>query len=116
VSDDRRKFIRYDIPLDLEFKTFDNSSGYSSGITTNFSRSGLCFISSDDTPKLREVIDLKLKLPMSDHYTSAVGDIVWKEALENKCLYGVKLMVMDAEAKGVILDTAYNRWLDTMRS
>lgn len=116
MNEDRRKFIRYDIPLDVEFRTFDTSAEYSSGITTNFSRSGLCFTSSDISPKLREVIDLKVKLPMSDLFTSAVGDIVWKEESGDKCFYGIKLMVMDADAKGAILDNAYNRWLDKMRS
>lgn len=116
MSEDRRQYIRYDIPLDVEFKTFDNSFGYSSGTTTNVSRSGLCFASQDISPKLKEVIDLRIKLPTSKQFTSAVGDIVWKEELEDKCLYGIKLMVMDAEAKNTILDTAYNRWLDKMRS
>ena len=116
MVDDRRKFIRYDIPLEVEFKTIDSVSDYFLGITNNFSRSGLCFISNSKASQLRDAIDLRIKLPDSNRNISVLGDIVWKNEMEDKGMYGIKLMAMEAEAKSIILENAYNRWIDKMRS
>jgi len=115
VSKDRRRYIRYDIPLDVELKSHDDTSEYFKGITTNFSRSGLCIESSHKTTLLNEPFDLKIRVPDSYRFTSAVGDLVWKEELEDKYLYGIKLMSMETDAKSKILESAYNIWLDSMR-
>ncbi len=115
MSKERRRFIRYDIPLDIEFKLLDDTSEYSSGVTTNFSRSGICFETSHNTAHLNEVFNFKIRVPDSDEFTSAVGDLVWKQDLDNKYLYGAKLMSMETDAKSVILENAYNIWLDKMR-
>ena len=115
MSKERRRFIRYDIPLDIEFKLRNNTSEYSSGITTNFSRSGICFETSHNTAHLNEAFDLQIRVPDSDKFTYAVGDLVWKQDLDNKYLYGVKLMAMETDAKSMILENAYNIWLDKMR-
>ncbi len=115
MSKDRRKFIRYDIPLDVEFKLREDTSDYSSGVTTNFSRSGLCFETNHKTDELNKVYDLKIRIPESDKFTSALGDLVWKQELEDTYLYGIKLMAMETDAKSIILENAYNIWLDKMR-
>ena len=115
MSKDRRRFIRYDIPLDVEFKLLDDSAEYSSGVTTNFSRSGICFETSHNTSHLNEAFDFKIRVPDSDKFTSAVGDLVWKQDLDDKYLYGVKLIAMETDAKSMILENAYNIWLDRMR-
>ncbi len=114
--DDRRKYIRYDLPLDVRFRRKDDSSEYTPGTLKNVSRSGLCFASNDTSIELREVLDLQVKLPNEDTYVSAIGDIMWKQNLENEALFGLSLMAMDAEAKSVILDGAYDKWLNEMRS
>jgi c-di-GMP-binding flagellar brake protein YcgR len=115
LSKDRRKFIRYDIPLDVEFKLLDDKSEYYSGVTTNFSRSGLCFETSHNTAQLNKALDIKIRVPDSNKFTSAVGDLVWIQDLDDKYLYGIKLMVMETDAKSIVLDSAYKIWLDTMR-
>ena len=115
MSKDRRRFIRYDIPLDVEFKLLNDTSEYASGVTTNFSRSGFCFETTYNTAQLNKAFDLKIRVPDSDTLTSAVGDLVWKQDLDDKYLYGVKLMAMEKDAKSMILENAYNIWLDKMR-
>jgi hypothetical protein len=115
LSKDRRRFIRYDIPLDIEFKLIDDTSEYASGVTTNFSRSGICFETSHNTDHLNKAFDLRIGIPDSDNFSSAVGDIVWKQDLDDKFLYGIKLLAMETDAKSTILENAYNIWLDKMR-
>lgn len=114
MEEERRKYIRYEIPLAVEFKLKD-SSAYSPGVTKNFSRAGLCFESEDTGLQLKEIVDLRVKLPNEDTFIQAIGDVMWKEKRENKCLIGVKLIAMDAAAKSQILDKAYDRWVAKMR-
>jgi c-di-GMP-binding flagellar brake protein YcgR len=115
MQDDRRQFMRFDIPLDVEFKRQEDSV-YSAGVTINFSRAGLCLESSDTAPSERAIIDLKVKLPADDSVVQALGDVMWKRPLNDKCLYGVKLMSMDRAAKSLILDTAFDIWTEKMRT
>jgi c-di-GMP-binding flagellar brake protein YcgR len=113
MSIERRKFIRFEIPLDVIFKPSDNSSSYSSGITKNFSRSGCCIESGSTDLSLSDNMDLQVKHPCKDFFVPASGNIVWKQQLgDDKWLLGLDILDMDKEAKSEILDSAYDIWLE----
>lgn len=112
---ERRKFIRFDVPLDMEFKPLKDRSEYLPGITINFSREGFCFETESRDLRMNEVLELKVKLPNKDMFTPVVGEIVWKKQLKDKYLAGIQLEDMDKEAKSEILDHAYNIWLEKTR-
>lgn len=115
MKDERRKFKRFNVSLGVEFKTSEESDQYVVGITKNFSRSGLCIESQafDHTP--RAAMELKVKLPHQDKYVSILGEIAWSDSVDNRCWLGINLTEMDKEAKSLILDHAYNLWLDQQR-
>jgi hypothetical protein len=108
---ERRRFKRFDVPLEVQFKLFENPSEYLSGITKNFSREGLCFESPDIDPELFKPVELKVKLPNRDTFTDVLGDIVWKEMNGNSCIAGIKFRVIEKECKSEILDYAYDLWV-----
>jgi c-di-GMP-binding flagellar brake protein YcgR len=109
---ERRKFLRYDIPLQIKFKTSKSEKRYSAGLTRNFSRQGLCFISEDIIPYSKCIFELSIKHPQENRHISVVGDVVWTKQVKPKCLVGIKLIEMDKEAKLDILDYAYDKWLE----
>lgn len=111
---DRRKCLRFDIPLDVKFKSKE-VAGYSLGVTNNFSRKGFCFEMQKFDPKSKETIELKVRHPQEDTFISVTGDIVWRRQVEAKYLVGIKLREMHKEAKWEILDCCYNTWTDKMR-
>ncbi|NTU43628.1 MAG: PilZ domain-containing protein [Nitrospirales bacterium] len=115
MQDERRQFRRFDIPLDVKF-AWNDSPAFSEGMMLNFSRNGLCFVSSEQSLNVRDVFDLTVKLPNNNSFAHAVGDIVWKKQSGNECFYGVRLMTMTKEDKSSILDKAYDLWLEKMRS
>ena len=116
MQKDRRKFMRFDIPLDMEFKPSINTDTHSKGTTVNFSRSGLCFETKEDDFNLSDLMELKVNLPKTDDYISIVGDLAWKTKLDDsKCLVGIKFREIDSEAKNHILDHAYEAWLLNFR-
>ncbi len=48
---EKRKYKRVDIPLDVKINAIKEKDVYCSGITKNFSRSGLCLESFDCAPE-----------------------------------------------------------------
>ena len=115
MNDERRTYNRFEIPLEVTFNVSKGDADHT-GFTKNFSRSGLCLESSDAAPVSGDVIDLNIKHPNDDTYVSAVGDVVWQRKDDEKCLMGIRLLVMDREAKTDILNHAYDNWLAAMRS
>ncbi|RJQ16265.1 MAG: PilZ domain-containing protein [Nitrospiraceae bacterium] len=109
---DRRKYIRFDVPLNVMFKTDGNGAGYFEGVTRNFSRDGCCIESKNINVKLYETMQLQVKHPTRDMFVSLSGDIVWKQEIKDRCLAGIRLLMMDKEAKSEILDFAYDMWLE----
>ncbi len=116
MLDERRSFKRFDIPLDVEFKISNSSEKYLAGKTINFSRTGLCLESHAIAPNIKEVTEIKIKLPEKETYTTAVCDVAWQRRVDDKFMMGIKLMAMDKEAKNEILQYGYDLWLNKMRS
>ena len=115
MLDERRSFKRFDIPLEVEFKISNSTEKFLVGRTINFSRTGLCLESNSIAPDIKEVTELRIKLPEKDTFTTAVCDVAWQKNVDEKFMMGIKLMAMDKEAKNEILQYAYNMWLSKMR-
>jgi hypothetical protein len=113
---EKRKFVRFDISLDLKFKPKREASDYSSGITRNFSRKGFSFESQDLNLTPHNILDFEIKHPQEDMYISVMGNIAWKKQAEDKYLVGINLLDIQNEIKWDILDYAYNRWVVAERS
>jgi c-di-GMP-binding flagellar brake protein YcgR len=113
---ERRRFKRFDISLDVEFKVSNGSDASFSGVTKNFSRSGLCFESDCFDPALKDFMDLKVKLPGKQAFSFVRGNVAWKEQIKDKCYFGLEFLEMDAEDKSHILDQAYDQWVEDSRN
>jgi len=113
MSIERRKFIRFEVPLDVTLKNSDNSTHYSFGTIKNFSRYGCCIESARTDLSLNDNLELQVKHPHKDILVPASGIIVWKHQLgDDKCLLGVDIRDMNKEAKSEIMDFAYDIWLE----
>jgi len=108
--------MRFDIPLDVEFKPSIDADSHCKGTTVNFSRSGLCFETKEHDCNLSDLLELKVKLPKKDDYISVTGELAWKEKFDDsRCLAGISFREIDSEAKSHILDHAYDSWLLNFR-
>ncbi|RJQ45470.1 MAG: PilZ domain-containing protein [Nitrospiraceae bacterium] len=112
MQSDRRKYIRFEVPLDVIFKPSRDAVPYSTGITRNFSRHGLCIETTSLDMELNTNLNLMVKHPGKDIFVAATGDMVWKQHVGGKWLAGVNIVKMDKEAKSEILDYAYDVWLE----
>lgn len=115
MQSDRRKFMRFDVSLDVAFRTSVKAGDYVTGVTKNFSRSGLCFESPAVGYALKAQMELELKLPDNNTFIPVSGNVAWKEQLKDKCLIGIEFTEINKEVKSQILDYAYDRWLEENR-
>lgn len=113
---ERRRYMRFDIPLDLKFRTSQRESSFIAGHIRNFSRHGFCFETSSTVPALHKTMDFEIALPDGTRFVSATGDIVWKQTVNEKYFAGIKIREMDKAAKSEILDYGYDRWIETVRN
>jgi c-di-GMP-binding flagellar brake protein YcgR len=112
---ERRKFMRFDIPLNVEFTQPEEASDYYSGITINFSRQGFCFESEGPPLQTFTNVKLRVQIPGKEIFVPITGHIVWTQNLNNRFMAGVQIRDMNREAKSDILEYCYNTWLETVR-
>jgi hypothetical protein len=112
---ERRKFIRFDIPLNVKFKQPESGPDYSSGTTINFSRHGFCFESEGPALQASSSVELRLQVPGREIFVPVTGYIVWTKNINNRFIAGVQIRDMNREAKSDILEYCYDTWLDTVR-
>ena len=115
MLNERRRFKRFDVSLDVTLERPVQSGEHITGMTKNFSRSGLCFESKAFAVALKSPLELKVKLPGKDSFVPVRGDVVWKDELKDRCWIGVELREIDKEAKRQILDYAYDLWVEKNR-
>lgn len=116
MNKEKRKFMRFDIPLDVKFKTSIDSDSHSKGTTVNFSRSGLCFEAKELEHSLNDLMEIKVKMPKQHYYISITGNLAWKKKIDDsRCLAGISFREIDSEAKNHILDHAYEEWVLNLR-
>lgn len=111
MFNDRRKYMRFDISLDVEYMISDNQSNCRKGVTSNFSRQGLGLVSNDYDFVSNASLELKVKHPTKDNLISAVADIVWKTKIGDSWHAGLQIREIDKAAKMDILDIAYDKWV-----
>jgi c-di-GMP-binding flagellar brake protein YcgR len=112
---ERRKFMRFDIPLNIEFRQAAAASNYYSGTTINFSRHGFCFESDGPVLQPFSAVELRVQIPGKEIFVPITAHIVWTQNIDNRFMAGVLIREMNREAKSDILEYCYDTWLETVR-
>ena len=116
MFDDRRKYLRFDIPLKVEYEVEGGSKNYTTGVTANFSREGINLVTQQFDYDPSNTVELKLQHPTKESYIVLSGDVVWKRQVDDKWYAGLRLRQMDKGDKSDILGYAYDRWLENARN
>jgi len=95
MSEEKRSSLRHEILLDAEIKTTRVPFRYFPGVIRNYSHDGLNFISEDFNPEPREIVELKIKHPVQDTYSHAIGEIVWYQYVHTRCYVGLRIKGID---------------------
>jgi len=111
--EERRKFTRYAIPLDVAY-IMDGDNVVCRSTTKNISSLGIRF-ESEKQFKEGQTLELKLELPKASNPVHAHGKLVWakKATLEDNALFdiGVEFLKIEEDNKNTFLkfmcDLAY---------
>lgn len=112
---ERRKFMRFDVPLHLKFKAPHQDDSFTDGVMINFSREGFCFQSELSDFKYDKGMEFNIQMPHRQDNIPVRGDVVWIEKNKGGALAGVRIHEIGNDAKFEILDYAYDLWLETMK-
>jgi hypothetical protein len=99
MSLERRQCERSEIILVVMFRVAKKSLDYFHGITRNFSNEGLSFEYHNCNLQPGDILDIKLKHPNRDLLISAMGEILWEKGSDFTREAGMKLWVLNREAK-----------------
>ncbi len=111
--ENRRKYIRFEIPLRVEVAVPENKGSISEkGLISDVSREGMRLIVDEDALNEGEDIDLRITLPGKGVAIPAKGKLIWKKAKGTQWEMGLKILSIDKTTKSDILEYAYKMWLE----
>jgi len=111
-TDDKRKYIRFEIPLRVEIAIPDKETASEKGRITDISRNGMRLEVEEDAFFQGQSIDLRISLPGQGPFIPAKGEIIWKKARSEGWEMGLKIISIDKTTKSDILEYAYRMWLE----
>lgn len=116
MSDERRKFKRFDAYMSIKCSTGadENEKTFGVGLSKDVSRDGIC-INSNESIQDGSMVTLEIDLPDDPRPIRTSGQVVWAKSgnEEQGADYGIKFLSIDPVDKFRVLDYAYNHWLET---
>ncbi len=107
---ERRRFIRFKVPIRVEFSVKANLELSQEGKIVDFSREGAKIFLPPVSLSKEENIELKTYLPNRTTPISFQAQIRWIKIGEEKAELGLKIIHIDPQDKSEILDYAYKLW------
>ncbi len=112
--EERRRFIRFDVPLKTEVVIKAKIDSFQEGVTKDFSREGLRLILHNFALEKNADIKLRIYVPERKEPVEVKGQVVWSKANDANWEVGIKIKEIDKEAKSQILDYAYKIWRERL--
>ena len=103
---ERRKFMRFEAPLDVEYRTLALNPIFGKALAKDLSREGLRFGVRHPIPA-GTPLEICLNVPGDNLPVFATGKVAWADGLEA----GVKLTKIERNDQTRILEYIYKEWL-----
>jgi hypothetical protein len=110
MSDERRKFIRFNVPLKAEVNLETRVDVLKEGLTWDFSREGLRLILKDVDIVNGTRVQLKIFVPSKNKPVAAKARVVWTKSGSAQWEIGMVLEDITPQDKTVVLDHVYEEW------
>ncbi|MBN2483521.1 MAG: PilZ domain-containing protein [Candidatus Omnitrophica bacterium] len=111
-TDEKRKYIRFEIPLAVEVAVDNKGHLSEKGRITDVSRNGMRLVVNEDVLNEKEEVDLRISLPGKGVLIPAKGEIIWKQSKDDHWEMGLRIISIDKTTKSDILEYAYRMWLE----
>ena len=103
---ERRKFLRFEAPLDLEYRTLTLNPIFGKALAKDLSREGVRMGVKQSLP-MGTPIELCLNVPGDNLPVFATGKVAWADGLEA----GIRLTKMSQTDRTRVLEYVYREWL-----
>ncbi len=103
---ERRKFIRFNTPVNLEYRSLTLNPIFGKALAKDLSREGVRVELREPVP-IGTMLELSLNVPGDNLPVFATGKIAWADGLEA----GLKLTKINPSDRARVLEYAYQEWL-----
>lgn len=110
TSDERRKFMRFQAPMDLEYRTLTLNPIFGKALAKDLSREGLRLGLKQNLPA-GTPIEICMNVPGDNLPVFASGKVAWADGLEA----GVKLTKISQTDRTRVLEYVYQEWLKAVK-
>ena len=105
---ERRKYLRFNTPLDMEYKTLALNPIFGKALVKDLSREGLRFGIKQSVP-VGTPVQIALNVPGDNLPVFATGKVAWADGLDA----GIKLTKISRTDRVRMLEHVYREWLKT---
>ena len=106
AADERRRSKRFDLPIEVEYRTLTQNPIYGTVMAQNVSKTGLALADTKDV-KRGETIQLKMSVPGDNLPVFATGTVAWADGVKA----GVRITKISRNDQERILEHIYQNWL-----
>lgn len=103
---ERRKYMRFNAPMDVEYKTLTLNPIFGQALAKDLSREGLCVQAKHKLP-VGTTIEISLNVPGDNLPVFATGKVAWADGLEA----GLRLTKISHKDRARVLEHVYHEWL-----
>lgn len=108
--DERRRSKRFDLPVEIEYRTLTQNPIFGNVLAQNISKTGLALQNAKDV-KRGETIQLKMAVPGDNLPVFATGTIAWADGVKA----GVRITKISRNDQERVLEHIYQNWLKSQK-
>ena len=105
---ERRRFMRFDLPLDLEYRTLTLNPIFGKALAKDLSKDGVRLNLKQAVP-MGTPVEICLNVPGDNLPVFATGKVTWADGLEA----GIRFTKIDNTDRARVLEYVYREWLRT---
>lgn len=107
---ERRRYMRFNAPLDLEFRTLTLNPIFGKALAKDLSREGIR-MGLKQNIAVGTPVEICMNVPGDNLPVFATGKVAWADGIET----GVKLTKINASDRTRVLEYAYKEWLKSSK-
>lgn len=107
---ERRRYMRFNAPLDVEYKTLTLNPIFGKALAKDLSREGVRFDVKHEIP-VGTAVEICMSVPGDNLPVFATGKVAWADGLDA----GVKLTKISHNDRTRVLEYVYKEWLKTSK-
>jgi hypothetical protein len=105
---ERRRFMRFNAPMDVEYRTLTLNPIFGKTLAKDLSRDGIRVHMKQNVP-IGTTVEMQLAIPGDNLPVFATGKVAWADGIDA----GVKITKIDQKDRARVLEHVYQQWLRT---